>query len=180
MRQRVMSPDGSLAHSAISFLCRAASARHVASACSCARESCSCWYVVAAVSAAACFHLYCSTRHCAAPLASIVILLHSRTSAAFLAADLKQPRADRVTAAVSHALVQRILTSGGKRRERTGWDSNPRYPCGHTGFRDRPFQPLTHLSTDRVGFEPTKRLPVYTLSRRVPSATRPPIQLLDA
>src|SRR5213594_3315586 len=29
--------------------------------------------------------------------------------------------------------------------------------------------------TDRVGFEPTKRLPVYTLSRRVPSATRPPI-----
>src|SRR5207249_4475475 len=29
---------------------------------------------------------------------------------------------------------------------RTGWDSNPRYPCGHTGFRDRPFQPLTHLS----------------------------------
>src|SRR3989442_13367814 len=31
---------------------------------------------------------------------------------------------------------------------RTGWDSNPRYPCGHTGFRDRPFQPLTHLSND--------------------------------
>src|SRR5256712_13584570 len=30
--------------------------------------------------------------------------------------------------------------------------------------------------TDRVGFEPTKRLPVYTLSRRVPSAARPPIQ----
>src|SRR2546427_11285526 len=29
---------------------------------------------------------------------------------------------------------------------RTGWDSNPRYPCGYTGFRDRPFQPLTHLS----------------------------------
>ena len=29
--------------------------------------------------------------------------------------------------------------------------------------------------TDRVGFEPTKRLPVYTLSRRVPSAARPPI-----
>src|SRR5438093_6193259 len=32
------------------------------------------------------------------------------------------------------------------------------------------------IRTDRVGFEPTKRLPVYTLSRRVPSATRPPIQ----
>src|SRR6266566_754098 len=35
------------------------------------------------------------------------------------------------------------------RLTRTGWDSNPRYPCGHTGFRDRPFQPLTHLSIRR-------------------------------
>src|SRR5438552_19178276 len=35
------------------------------------------------------------------------------------------------------------------RLTRTGWDSNPRYPCGHTGFRDRPFQPLTHLSLRR-------------------------------
>src|SRR5256885_16515580 len=31
-------------------------------------------------------------------------------------------------------------------------------------------------SADRVGFQPTKRLPVYALSRRVPSAARPPIQ----
>ena len=67
---------------------------------------------------------------------------------------------------------------------RTGRDSNPRYPYGHTGFRDRRLQPLGHLSkrldvetprTDRVGFEPTKRFPVYTLSKRAPSATRPPI-----
>src|SRR5438105_14195606 len=35
-------------------------------------------------------------------------------------------------------------------------------------------------SADRVGFEPTKRLPVYALSRRVPSAARPPIQTADA
>src|SRR5438067_10411472 len=109
MRQRVMSPEGSLAHWAVSFRCRAASARQVESACSCAREACSCWYVVAAVSAAACFHLYCSTRHCAAPLASIVILLHSRTSAAFLAADLKQPRAAAATTAASQAFDQRII-----------------------------------------------------------------------
>src|SRR5439155_19556670 len=99
MRQRVTSPEGSLAQSAISFLCRAASARQVESAWSWAIESCSCWYWVAAVSAAACRHLYCNTKHCAAPAASIVILLHSRTSAAFLAADLKQARADAVTAA---------------------------------------------------------------------------------
>src|SRR2546425_5439352 len=156
MRQRVTSPDGSLAQSAISFLWRAAAARQVESACSCAIESCSFWYVVAAASAAACFHLYCSTKHCAAPCAFMVILLHSRTSAAFLAADLKQARADAVTAAANQAFVQRIRTSsvratgtGGRfpGRSRTGWDSNPRYPCGHTGFRDRPFQPLTHLSS---------------------------------
>jgi hypothetical protein len=30
--------------------------------------------------------------------------------------------------------------------ERTGWDSNPRYPYGYTGFRDRLLQPLGHLS----------------------------------
>src|SRR5438034_10648545 len=166
MRQRVMSPEGSLAHSAISFRCRAASARHVESACSCETESCSPWYLVAAVSAAAWFHLYWSTKHCAVPFASIVILLHSRTSAAFWAADLKHARADAVTAAANQAFVQRIMASSGRLENtyrnqthrhsrsdqvnrRTGWDSNPRYPCGHTGFRDRPFQPLTHLSINR-------------------------------
>jgi hypothetical protein len=29
---------------------------------------------------------------------------------------------------------------------RRGWDSNPRYTCAHNGFRDRPIQPLSHLS----------------------------------
>ena len=29
---------------------------------------------------------------------------------------------------------------------RRGWDSNPRYACAYTGFRDRPVQPLWHLS----------------------------------
>src|SRR5947208_14307907 len=38
----------------------------------------------------------------------MVILLHSRTSAAFLAADLKQARVDAVTAAANQAFVQRI------------------------------------------------------------------------
>ena len=32
---------------------------------------------------------------------------------------------------------------------RRGWDSNPRYPCGHNGFRDRPDRPLWHLSAAR-------------------------------
>jgi hypothetical protein len=29
---------------------------------------------------------------------------------------------------------------------RRGWDSNPRYLVRHNGFRDRPIQPLSHLS----------------------------------
>ncbi len=33
----------------------------------------------------------------------------------------------------------------GWRRER---DSNPRYPCEYNGFRDRPIQPLWHLSNN--------------------------------
>src|SRR5262249_3995918 len=31
---------------------------------------------------------------------------------------------------------------------RRGRDSNPRYPCGYNGFRDRPDRPLWHLSVD--------------------------------
>jgi hypothetical protein len=30
---------------------------------------------------------------------------------------------------------------------------------------------------DRAGFEPAIRFPVYTLSRRAPSTTRPPVRL---
>src|SRR2546426_12812805 len=158
MRQRVMSPEGSLAHSAISFLCRAASARHVASACSCATESCSCWYLVAAVSAAACFHLYCSTKHCAAPSAFIVIRLHSRTSAAFLAAVLKQARADAVTAAASQAFVQRMRNLQG---------------AGHWNGRALP-----GTITDRVGFEPTVPLRAHRFSRPAVSTAHAPVPTL--
>ncbi len=35
--------------------------------------------------------------------------------------------------------------------QRRGWDSNPRWPEGHNGFRDRPIQPLWHLSEQRLG-----------------------------
>ena len=30
--------------------------------------------------------------------------------------------------------------------QRRGWDSNPRYAETYNGFRDRPIQPLSHLS----------------------------------
>ncbi len=32
------------------------------------------------------------------------------------------------------------------------------------------------MTAERVGFEPTTELPLYTLSRRGPSATRPPLR----
>ncbi len=31
---------------------------------------------------------------------------------------------------------------------------------------------------ERMGFEPMKELPLYTLSKRAPSTTRPPLQLI--
>ena len=34
---------------------------------------------------------------------------------------------------------------------------------------------LRRVRTERVGFEPTRRLPAYTLSKRAPSTTRPPL-----
>ena len=33
-----------------------------------------------------------------------------------------------------------------RKKERRDRDSNPGYPYGYNGFRDRPFQPLRHLS----------------------------------
>ena len=34
-----------------------------------------------------------------------------------------------------------------------------------------------YLMAERMGFEPMKELLLYTLSKRAPSATRPPLQL---
>src|SRR5437867_3761706 len=39
------------------------------------------------------------------------------------------------------------VTDKGKRR---GWDSNPRWSYPHSGFRDRPVQPLQHLSETKA------------------------------
>ena len=60
--------------------------------------------------------------------------------------------------------------------------------CRKTGLRTPelalPFKALHQLSgakiklAEREGFEPSKRLTVYTLSRRAPSATRPPLRNL--
>ena len=45
-------------------------------------------------------------------------------------------------------LVLRKQSRPGWRR---GWDSNPRYLVRHNGFRDRPIQPLSHLSVIEPG-----------------------------
>ncbi len=51
--------------------------------------------------------------------------------------------------------------------------------CGLQGTATSPFStaklfgdPILNLMAEGVGFEPTRRLPVYTLSRRAPSAAR--------
>jgi hypothetical protein len=38
-----------------------------------------------------------------------------------------------------------------KEKKRRGWDLNPRWSYPHSGFRDRPVQPLQHLSGIRQG-----------------------------
>ncbi len=35
---------------------------------------------------------------------------------------------------------------------------------------------MSILMAERMGFEPMKELPLYTLSKRAPSTTRPPLQ----
>ncbi len=43
---------------------------------------------------------------------------------------------------------------------RRGWDSNPRYACAYSGFRDRHVQPLRHLSERRILPAPPISAPV--------------------
>ena len=53
------------------------------------------------------------------------------------------------------------------RRER---DSNPRYPCGHSGFQDRLFQPLTHPS---AGADASASFHCMTVDGSRPPHSRP-------
>src|SRR2546430_15248912 len=69
--------------------------------------------------------------------------------------------------ALPHLLPLRRLRPAPRDREgeeTEGADDRSAHPASWEGS-----------ATDGVGFEPTKRLPVYALSRRVPSAARPPI-----
>ena len=69
-------------------------------------------------------------------------LSRSCTSPKVPIADLRLPiQIDRGT-----SLQSAIANRQSKIIWRRGWDSNPRYPCGYNGFRDRPIQPLSHLS----------------------------------
>src|SRR5215212_120056 len=43
-------------------------------------------------------------------------------------------------------MASRTAASPGESEWRRGWDSNPRTGCPVNGFRDRPIQPLWHLS----------------------------------
>ncbi len=43
---------------------------------------------------------------------------------------------------------------------------------------ERPWR-VRQVMAEGVGFEPTRRFPAYTLSRRAPSTTRPPLRDFD-
>ena len=40
-----------------------------------------------------------------------------------------------------------------------------------------PLKNIAYLMAERMGFEPMKELLLYTLSKRAPSATRPPLHM---
>ena len=46
---------------------------------------------------------------------------------------------------------------------RRGWDSNPRYPCGHDSFQDCYLQPLGHLSSIGIENEAFGESPVISI-----------------
>ena len=49
------------------------------------------------------------------------------------------------------SIVKKPARPGGRAINwRRGWDSNPRYPSRYNGFRDRPIQPLSHLSVSEI------------------------------
>ena len=52
-------------------------------------------------------------------------------------------------ALVANGSVNSVPIQGLKWRK--GWDSNPRYPCGHAGFQDRCLKPLGHPSKPGMG-----------------------------
>src|SRR5204862_695012 len=92
----------------------------------------------------------------------MVIRLHSRTSAAFLAADLKQARVDAVTAAANQAFVERI----------------PVPSCAPVLLL---LLTAHETHTDRVGFEPTVPLRAHRFSRPAVSTAHAPVHYrLDA
>ncbi len=64
--------------------------------------------------------------------------------------------------------------------ERLAWDAETGFrtpkttmPFSILGDVDRPFEGMA----ERKGFEPLRRFPAYTLSRRAPSTTRPPLRI---
>ncbi len=62
-----------------------------------------------------------------------------------------------------------------EKRPRTG--INPAIAdCGLQGTATSPSSTAKPIVAEGVGFEPTRRLPVYTLSRRAPSAARTPLR----
>lgn len=64
--------------------------------------------------------------------------------------DCEERRRIKEYSLPAKALILLEIPNGGEHRRtlywRKGWDSNPRYPCGHAGFQDRCLKPLGHPS----------------------------------
>jgi len=60
----------------------------------------------------------------------------------------QQSKTEHMTLLPESAAVCGVFPHCAPMPERRGGDSNPRDPCGPTGFRNRPVQPLRHLSVN--------------------------------
>ena len=78
---------------------------------------------------------------------------------------------------------QSVFSSSGRSPRIASLHSAPKTPSAFCRTWVRSPHPVGILRSadarsrmaDRVGFEPTRRFPVHTLSKRAPSATRPPV-----
>jgi hypothetical protein len=64
------------------------------------------------------------------------------------------------------------------RPHRRRWKQGPSAPFFCAKYAKSPSKGLFAYLAEREGFEPSIRLTVYTLSRRAPSTTRPPLQIV--
>ena len=74
----------------------------------------------------------------------------------------------------------RCCSTPARRRARSASNTSSASPCAHSSRLMGRTAVNRSALAEGVGFEPTRRFPAHTLSKRAPSATRPPLQALAA